>query len=285
MQQMVVFYPTITAIRLSRTFGQHFAITAGLEFASGEWAVIMDCDLQDRPEEIAKLLAVAEQGNDVVLARRMERNHGLTKRLLSRFFYEVYHLLSGHRMEPTVGGFRIMRRNVVDAYCSMREASRLFSGMVQWLGFKTAYVEVEHAARYEGSSSYNFRALFRLAINGIVAFSNRPLYFSVAVGLIMSLLAVGFGFYVLIWYLVDRAVGVPGWMSLVTLTTFIGGLILLNLGILGIYVGRIYDQTKGRPLYVVDKIIANAPSESVLGSRLEADASARSSSSRPESLT
>ncbi|SEF90052.1 dolichol-phosphate mannosyltransferase [Bryocella elongata] len=260
MRQMAALYPTITAIRLSRNFGQHYALTAGLDFVSGEWTVTMDCDLQDQPEEIAKLLAVAEQGNDVVLARRVDRKDRWSKRWASRFFYGVYYLLSGHRMDPAVGSFRMMRRSVVDGYRSMREASRLFNGMVQWLGFTTAYVDVEHAARYEGSSSYDLRGLFRLATNGIVAFSNRPLYFSVAVGLTMSVFSVGFGAYVLILYLVHHILAVPGWMSLVTLTTFIGGLILLNLGILGIYVGRIYDETKGRPLYVVDQIVANAPS-------------------------
>ena len=150
-----------------------------------------------------------------------------------------------------------MRRNVVDAYRSMREASRLFGGMVQWLGFQTAYVEVEHAPRHQGTSSYNFHAKLRLAVDGIVAFSNRPLYFSVAAGLLMSLLSVGFGLGVIVWYLLNRKIGVPGWMSIVTSVTFIGGLILLNLGILGVYIGRIYDQTKGRPLYVVDRIVAN----------------------------
>jgi dolichol-phosphate mannosyltransferase len=268
MLRMAALYPTIKAVRLSRNFGQHYALTAGLDFVSGEWTVTMDCDLQDQPEEIAKLLAVAEQGNDVVLARRIDRKDRWTKRWSSRFFFVVYHLLSGHRMDPTVGNFRIMRYTVVDGYRSMREASRLFGGMIQWLGFKTAYVDVEHAARYEGVSSYTLRALLRLALNGIVAFSNRPLYFSVAVGLTMSVFSVGFGFYVLGLYLTVHTVAVPGWMSLATLTTFIGGLILLNVGILGIYVGRIYDQTKGRPLYVVDQIVANAPSAALTHSDL-----------------
>jgi dolichol-phosphate mannosyltransferase len=270
MRRMTVLYPTITAVRLSRNFGQHYALTAGLDFVSGEWTVTMDCDLQDQPEEIPKLLAMAEKGNDVVLARRMDRKDRLTKRWSSRFFYQVYFLLSGLRMDPAVGCFRIMRRTVVDGYRNMREASRNFGGMVQWLGFKTAYVDVEHAARYEGLSSYKFHSLLRLAINGIVAFSNRPLYFSVTLSLIMFLFSVGFGVYVLILYLAHHTVAVSGWMGLVMLTTFIAGLILLNVGILGIYIGRIYNETKGRPLYVVDKIVANAPG-SAHPSRLDPD--------------
>ncbi len=259
MQRMTVLYPTITAVRLSRNFGQHYALTAGLDFVSGEWTVTMDCDLQDQPEEIPKLLAMAEQGNDVVLARRMDRKDRWTKRWSSRFFYQVYFLLSGLRMDPTVGCFRIMRRTVVEGYRNMGEGSRHFGGLIHWLGFRTAYVDVAHAARYEGLSSYKFHALLRLAINGIVAFSNRPLYFSVALSLIMFLFSVGFGVCVLISYLVHHTVAVPGWMSLSILTMFIGSLILLNVGILGIYIGRIYNETKRRPLYVVDQIVATAP--------------------------
>jgi dolichol-phosphate mannosyltransferase len=156
-----------------------------------------------------------------------------------------------------VGSFRIMRRPVVEAYRGMREASRLFGGLIEWLGFETGYVDVQHAARYEGRSSYNWSRLIRLSLDGIISFSNRPLYFSISIGFTMAFLAVAFGASLLIRYFLHPRIGVPGWLSTVTLTTFIGGLILLNLGIVGIYLGRIYDQTKGRPLYVVDRIIAH----------------------------
>jgi dolichol-phosphate mannosyltransferase len=245
----------IMAVRLSRNFGQHYAITAGLDLARGEWVVVMDCDLQDRPEEIANLLAKAEQGHDIVLARRMFRAESAVKRLFSSLFYSTFNLLSGYHIDPSVGSFRILRRPVVEAYRSMREGSRLFGGMIEWLGFESAYVDVEHAPRFEGKSTYNLRALMRLALDGIIAFSNRPLYFSIGIGITMSLLAGALGTGLVINFLIHPRIGVPGWLSLVTLSTFIGGLILLNLGILGIYVGRIYDQTKGRPLYVIDRIL------------------------------
>ena len=257
MLQMVGAYPAITAIRLSRNFGQHYAITAGLDLANGDWTVIMDCDLQDQPEEIVTLLQKAKQGYDVVLARRKARSDSAGKRLSSRVFYWLFNVLSGYRMDPSVGSFRIMRRSVVEAYRTMRESARLFGGMVEWLGFETTFVDVAHGARYEGRSSYNIRAMTKLAFDGIFAFSNRPLYFSIGAGVIMSLLAAGFGVSMIVYFLLHPLVGVPGWLSQVTLTTFIGGLILLNLGILGIYVGRIYDQAKGRPLYVVDRIVAH----------------------------
>jgi dolichol-phosphate mannosyltransferase len=132
--------------------------------------------------------------------------------------------------------------------------------MIEWLGFNTTYLDVEHAPRYEGKSSYDLRRMMRLALDGMISFSNRPLYLSIGAGLIMSTLSAGFGLFVVLRYLLHPRIGVPGWLSIVTLTTFIGGLILLNLGILGIYVGRIYNQTKGRPLYVVDQVLADTNS-------------------------
>jgi len=260
MRQMVQRYRGIVAVRLSRNFGQHYAITAGLDMVQGEWTVIMDCDLQDQPEEIPHLLEAAERGYDIVLARRRQRSDNQGKRLSSRIFYATFNFLSGYRLDPSVGSFRIMKRNVVEAYRSMRETSRLFGGMIEWLGFNTTYLDVEHAPRYEGKSSYDLRRMMRLALDGMISFSNRPLYLSIGAGLIMSTLSAGFGLFVVLRYLLHPRIGVPGWLSIVTLTTFIGGLILLNLGILGIYVGRIYNQTKGHPLYVVDQVLADTHS-------------------------
>lgn len=260
MRQMVLTHPGFIAVRLSRNFGQHYAITAGLDLAQGDWTVIMDCDLQDQPEEIPRLLESAECGYSVVLARRKERGDPQRRSLLSHVFYAVFKFLTGYRLDPEVGSFRIMKRNVVEAYRGMREASRLFGGMIEWLGFETAYVDVQHAPRYEGKSSYNIRSMMQLALDGMIAFSNRPLYLSIGTGILISLLSAGFGLSLVIRFLIDPHFAIPGWASTITSTTFIGGLILLNLGILGIYVGRIYDQTKGRPIYVVDQILADAKS-------------------------
>lgn len=263
MREMARIYPGIVTIRLSRNFGQHYAITAGLDVARGQWTVIMDCDLQDQPEEIPRLLETAERGYDIVLARRTQRGDPPRRGVLSRLFYSAFNVLSGYRLDPAVGSFRILRRNVVEAYCSMKETSRLFGGMIEWLGFETAAVDVKHSSRYEGKSSYNIRSMMQLALDGIIAFSNRPLYLSIGAGIVMSLLSCGFGSTLIIRFLMNPRFAIPGWLSIVTLTTFIGGLILCNLGILGIYVGRIYDQTKGRPLYVVDQICAHAIEEQV----------------------
>jgi dolichol-phosphate mannosyltransferase len=260
LKQMVRAHAGIVAVRLSRNFGQHYAITAGLDLVRGDWAVIMDCDLQDQPEEIPRLLESAERGYDIVLARRRKRGDEPRRGLLSRLFYATFNFFSGYRLDPAVGTFRIMKRNVVEAYRSMREASRLFGGMIEWLGFETAFMDVQHAPRYEGKSSYNIRSMMRLALDGMIAFSNRPLYLSIGAGFLMSLFSGGLGLTLIVRFLLDPRIVVPGWLSTITSTAFIGGLILLNLGILGIYVGRIYDQTKGRPLYVVDQVIADGTS-------------------------
>jgi polyisoprenyl-phosphate glycosyltransferase len=256
LQEMARAYPNIIAIRLSRNFGQHYAITAGLDAADGEWTVIMDCDLQDQPEEIGRLFAKAQEGYDIVLARRRSGSDYRMK-WTSWLFYRLFNLLSGHRMDPSVGTFRIMRRGVVDAYRKMRETGRLFGGMVEWLGFDTAFVDVTRAARAEGRSSYNVRALCKLALDGIFSFSNRPLYFSIGIGVAFSVAAACFAATLVVRYLLDPHFALPGWASEITVTAFIGGLILMNLGIVGVYVGRIHDQTKARPLYVVDCVISS----------------------------
>jgi glycosyltransferase involved in cell wall biosynthesis len=257
--------PQVVAVRLSRNFGQHYAITAGLDLARGRWVVLMDCDLQDLPEEIPHLLEKALEGNDIVLARRAQRRDSLSKRFFSQLFYRVFNLLSGYRLDPAVGSYRIMSRTVVDAYRSMNEAARLFGGMIDWLGFETAFVDVCHARRQAGSSTYNLRALLRLSMDGMISFSNRPLYFSIALGAVFSVLAGGYGAFLITRFLLDPFVAVPGWLSTITGISFIGGIMLLNMGVLGIYIGRIYDQTKGRPLYVIDKIVATPNVESNLG--------------------
>lgn len=254
MQTLVRRHPHLTIVKLSRNFGQHYAMTAGLDLARGDWTVVMDCDLQDPPEAIAQLLAKAQEGYDIVIAKRLNRRHRWWKRVSSRLFFKIFQLLSGLPLDASVGSFRIMHRSVVDGFCSMREAYRMFAGLIEWLGFRTAYVDVQHAARYEGESSYDFTRLMRMALDGMISFSNRPLYISVGAGLVLSLCAGAYGSYLLLRYFLIGDYGVAGWLSTITATAFLGGLVLLNQGVLGIYLGRLYNQAKGRPLYVVARI-------------------------------
>jgi dolichol-phosphate mannosyltransferase len=259
LERLVRQYPKIVAVKLSRNFGQHYATTAGMDLAKGQWTVVMDCDLQDPPEEIAKLLSTARTGFDIVVARRMNRQHKWWKRKTSELYYQVFALLSGMKLDSSVGSFRIMSRSVVDGFCSMRESYRMFAGLIDWLGFRTGFVEVQHAARFEGETSYNFTRLMKMALDGMISFSNRPLYISIAAGLALSLMSAVYGSFLLIRYLLDPGSNtVAGWLSSVTLTTFIGGLVLLNQGVLGIYLGRLYNQAKGRPLYVVDRVVVGS---------------------------
>ena len=261
LKEIVRQFPNVTAVRLSRNFGQHYALTAGLDFARGEWVVVMDCDLQDAPEEIPRLLAKASEGFDVVLARRVGRRHKWWKRMMSAAFYRVFAWLSSYPIDPSVGTFRIMRRPVVDALGQMRENFRLFGGLVRWLGFETATVDVDHQGRYEGKSSYTLHAMLQLAADGLVGFTNRPLYLSIAAGLAISCLSAAYGVYLLSCYLTQGPYGWPAGSVPLRSSLFIGGLVLFNLGLIGVYVGRIYDHTKGRPLYVVDQLLSAASTE------------------------
>lgn len=259
MQELVQKYPHLKIVNLSRNFGQHYALTAGMDLAQGDWTVVMDCDLQDSPEDIPLLFAKLEEGYDMVVARRINRQHKWWKRATSRLYFKVFSLLSGFKLDGSVGSFRIMSRGVVDAFCNMRETYRMFAGMIEWVGFRSGFVDVQHSERYEGESSYNLARLIRMAMDGMISFSNRPLYISVSLGLGLSLLSTIYGLYLIVRYLVNpESFGVPGWLTTVTITVFIGGLVLLNQGLLGIYLGRLYNQAKGRPLYIIDKVMIGA---------------------------
>jgi polyisoprenyl-phosphate glycosyltransferase len=269
LQELAGRYPRLLAVRLSRNFGQHYAITAGLDLARGEHVVVMDCDLQDLPEDIPRLMARAREGCDVVLARRIVRADSAFKRAGSAVFYRVFALLSGYEMDARVGTFRVLHRRVVQALGEMRESYRFFGALVEWLGFSTGYVDVQHAARPEGRSTYDLKRLLRLTLDGMVSFSNRPLTLSVGLGALISCLAALYGCYLIGRYLTEGAIPVQGWMSTVVILSFMSGLILFNLGIVGVYLGRIYNQTKGRPLYVVDRIVGGGAerAESLRGHR------------------
>ena len=244
--------PLVRGIQFSRNFGQHAGITAGLDLSLGDWVVVMDCDLQDQPEEIPKLYAKAQEGFDVVVARRGRRKDGWLKRATSRVFYGLFNYLAGIRMDAEVANFRIISRKVVEAVTGMRERTRFFGGLVEWTGFRTGAVNVEHAARPSGKSSYSLRKLTLLATEFIIAYSDKPLWLSIRFGFTISGLSV-----IAAAYIVYRALrfGSPvlGWSSLVVSLYFLGGLIISILGILGVYLGKVFEEVKGRPIYIISK--------------------------------
>jgi len=246
--------PCLKAVQLSRNFGQHLAITAGLSLSTGDWTVVMDCDLQDPPEEIPRLFKKALEGYDVVCARRGKRQDSMWKRSTSRIFTAFFNWLSGMSYDPQVANFRILSRLAVNAYSQMGERTPSFGGHLEWLGFKVGYIDIQHQRRYSGKSSYSFKKLLLLATNIIVAYSNKPLYISISLGFLMTFFSTVYALYLVLMRLWG-GIGVEGWTSIMVSMWFLGGMIIGNLGIIGLYLGKVYDETKKRPLYVVSKKI------------------------------
>ena len=246
----------IRGVQFSRNFGQHYGITAGLDISQGQWVVVMDCDLQDAPEEIPRLYAKAQEGFDIVLASRTNRQDSHLKKLTSTAFYKVLSYLADTEYDGSHGNFRIMSKTVVDNFKTMREQLRFFGGLVQWMGFTTTSLEVMHHERFEGQSSYTFKKLLKLATDTIIAFSDKPLRISIRLGFMMSFLSFSYGAYILMRALINGST-VQGWSSLIVSIYFIGGIIISMLGIIGIYLGKAFDQMKGRPLYIVRRTTFN----------------------------
>jgi dolichol-phosphate mannosyltransferase len=240
----------IRGAKLSRNFGQHAAITAGLKISKGDWVVVIDCDLQDRPEEIINLYNEAQKGFDVVLARRIVRYDSIIKKTTSKLFYTVFAYLTGTKQDNTVANFGIYNRKVIDAILSMKDVIRYFPTMIQWVGFKQGTLEVKHSEREEGKSSYTWRKLFKLAFDNIIAFSDKPLRLTVRLGLSISLVSFVVGLYYLLQYF-KGSIEVTGYTSLIISLWFLSGLIMFILGIIGLYLGKVFDKVKDRPVYIV----------------------------------
>jgi dolichol-phosphate mannosyltransferase len=240
----------IKGMDLSRNFGQQAAITAGLCHSTGEWVVVMDCDLQDQPKEIVKLYAKAQEGYEVVFGRRYERQDSSMKVALSRLYRRVFDYFTETNSDPAVANFGIYQRKVIDAFLTMPERNRTLQLFIRWLGFRNTSIDIEHAARSGGKSGYRFGKLFRMAISNIVSQSNKPLKISITFGLLMSLTSLMYAVYLAIRHLL-WGVPIPGWTSVMVSIYFVGGLLFANLGVLGLYLAKVFDETKGRPLYVI----------------------------------
>lgn len=246
--------PKVKGIKLSRNFGQHYAITAGLEAAAGEWIVVMDCDLQDRPEEIPLLFAETKKGYDLVFARRISRQDGLLKRFSSLLFYKVFGFLTDTRQDPSIANFGIYRNEAIRAILEMKDYIRYFPTMAQWVGFRKGYVDVSHASREDGKSSYSWGKLFSLAFNNILAFSDKPLRLTIQFGLLISLFSGVLGLVYLYKYIIGD-IFVLGFASLIISIWFLSGAIIFILGVVGMYVGKTFEKVKGRPVYIIEKKI------------------------------
>lgn len=244
----------IKGINLSRNFGQHYAITAGLQHASGEWIVVMDGDLQDQPEEIPALYKKAKEGFDIVLARRIHRKDSFLKRQSSRWFYMLLAYLTDTEQNAEIANFGIYNRKVIDAILSMNDKTRYFPTMVKWVGFKRTEISVNHAHRQDGKSGYSLKALINLALNTILSFSDKPLRLTVKLGVSISVLS-----FILAAIILFRAltghITVIGYSSIIISIWFLSGIIITLIGMLGLYIGRIFDQVKDRPVFIVSETI------------------------------
>ena len=242
----------VKGIRFAKNLGQHYAITAGLDYADGEWVVVMDCDLQDRPEEILKLYNKAREGYDVVFGKRVERQDNYFKMLSSKIFSWLFNYLSGLENDSSTANFSIISKKVVRYIRKMREQNRSFPSAIKWLGFNRFDVEIEHAKRPYGKSSYSLRKMVNLAIDAIVAHSNKPLRISIKFGFSLALFSFLYATWLIIRYFL-YGVPVQGWTSVMVSIYFIGGMLFANMGILGLYIGKIFNEAKNRPLYIIDE--------------------------------
>lgn len=244
----------IIGLRLSRNFGQHHAIMAGLEASIGTWVVVMDCDLQDQPEEILRLLTQAQQGYEAVVARRQFRTDNPTVRFSSRIFYKVLTYLTNESQDPAVGNFGIYHRRLIEVVIRLRESTLYFPTMVRWAGFRQTSLAVAHGAANR-PSSYTLIRRLQLALDILLTYSDKPLRLAVYFGLLLSGGAFFLGLLMMVRYLLGQ-ITVPGYASLIISISLFSGIIISVLGIVGLYVGKTFEEVRKRPLYIIAETTA-----------------------------
>ena len=241
----------VKGINLSRNFGQHYAISAGLDYAYGDWVVVMDCDLQDMPEEIPKLYHKAQDGYDMVVGLRASRKDTFLKKIGSRIFFKVFTYFTGSQIDNRIGNFGIYSKKVIRSIASLKEQNRSFGLFALWVGFRRIEIDIEHAKRPLGKSSYTLTRMLRLAMDSIIAHSNKLLQISIKLGFFLSLSSLVYAFWLVVQY-IFWSHPMAGWSSLMVSIYFTTGLIIGSIGVVGLYLGKIFDELKGRPLYIID---------------------------------
>jgi glycosyltransferase involved in cell wall biosynthesis len=257
LQSMKILERKITIIDLARNFGHQVAISAGMDFARGDAVIIMDADLQDPPEVIPKFIAKWREGHDVVYAVRENRKEGLLKRLIYASFYRFLQKIANIKIPLDAGDFCIMDRRVVDLLVQMPERNRFVRGIRSWIGLDQVGLAYDRQARYAGKTKYTFSRLLYLALDGLVSFSYIPLRMITILGLVVSLIS----FLLAIFYLLQKlfsGLNPPGFATTIVAIFFLAGMQLTTLGVIGEYVGRIFEEVKRRPLYVVRKVLGGA---------------------------
>ena len=262
--------PGVRYLRLSRNFGKEAALTAGIDHAQGEVVVLIDADLQHPPAMIGAMLAAWRAGADMVCTARASRgDESWRKRLGTWFFYRLVNTGSATPIPVDAGDFRLMDRRVVDALKMLPERNRFMKGLYAWVGFRTEVLPYTPAARHAGQSSFSLRRLSRLAFTGVTAFTNAPLRLWSALGGVIALAALGFTLYIVAEHFFTGH-GVPGWATLVTGMAFSTGVQLLSVGILGEYIGRIFDEVKQRPVYIIGQALGQGALDGMGRSRAPA---------------
>ncbi|MBR4455204.1 MAG: glycosyltransferase family 2 protein [Solobacterium sp.] len=245
--------PHVKGIHFTRNFGQERAITAGLQYSTGNYVVVMDCDLQDRPEGIKELYELALKGNDVVYVRRAERKDSAVTKFLSGMFYKVYNLLADDDYDPLIGNFSIASRRAVNSVLAMNETNRGYIMFLKWLGYPSATIDIIADERAAGKSSYNLIKKIRYAIQEITSQSNKPLWAAVYLGGFIAFVAFLVIVVLVVRHFIDGTIP-EGWISIMVGIYFMGGIVLSCLGIHGIYLGNVYNEVRSRPLYVIDEM-------------------------------
>jgi len=248
--------PKIIGISLSRNFGQHPAILCGIKHASGDAIVVMDCDLQEDPKYIPELVRKLQEGNDIVFTRKQKRAHAWWKNIMTKIFSFIYNYLIDDKRLLTnqqVGSFSIINRKVADAFVQFGDYQFHYLLVLRWLGFKQSFVEIEHYERKAGKSSYNFKKLFEHALVAIVFHSDKLLRFNIYIGFIIALFSIVGIIFLLISYFIHGYA--QGWPSLFMLLLFTLGAVLFSLGIIGLYIGKMFEQVKSRPKFVIKEVI------------------------------
>jgi glycosyltransferase involved in cell wall biosynthesis len=256
LQQLAAADPRIRAYRLSRNFGQHVAITAGLAQTSGARIVVMDCDLQDPPEEIPNLYAKAREGYDIVFARRMSRPGSRVRRAAAQLYFRLLNGIAGTEIDRSYGTLSMISRKVVDAYLEFRDRDRHYLFILYWLGFNHASIEFPYADRHSGRSAYGLRTLMRHAVDGLVFQTTVVLRWIVCAGFALA----GSGALLAAYFVLIHLGGStpPGWTSLAIFVLVLSGFVITSSGVVGLYVGKIFEQVKGRPLYVLDAVVGGS---------------------------
>lgn len=247
--------PRVVGLRLARNVGQHKAITAGLAHAKGAAAVVMDCDLQDPPEAIPALMAEAARGHPIVYAKRKGQKRALSTRLINWLYFEFLFRVSGRRIDPELGTFSLITRPVIDAYLAFRERDRHYLFILYWLGFDHATIEFGREGRREGRSSYTFAARVAHAIQGIFFQTTVFLRWVMYLGLFTAAAGFALAGWMLVNFYLSRHVP-EGWTSLIVVQLIMSGAVIGSIGVVGLYIARIFDEVRQRPLYIVEETTA-----------------------------